>query len=886
MSEHTPLMRQYLRVKADYPDTLLFFRMGDFYELFFDDAERAAALLDITLTRRGTSAGQPIRMAGVPCHAADQYLARLVKLGEAVAVCEQVGDPDGKGPMQRRVTRVVTPGTLTDAGLVDERESCVAAAFAPPEKRGRAKNEKWGYGWLDLGRGIFRAGECEKERVAEVAARIRPAEILLPESAEAPVSGALKFLPDWRFDAGEARRQLESHFAVRGLGGFGLQGKPAATAAAGALLRYALDTQMREMSHITGVSCEDDRAFVGMNAATRKALELTESGGGGGSGFGSGSGPGSGTGPGGRGPTLRTAMDACRSVMGGRLLAETLHHPPRDLDEIRLRQDAVEALLAHPDLDALRESVAGFADLERIAARMALFSARPRDLSGLRATLNALPEFSARLQKLQKTTAEKLRRLGGLCAPPEGARNLLNRAIAENPPSLLRDGGVIASGHSEELDELRRLRSGTREYLEEMAHRERARTGLQNLRVEYNKVHGFFIEVPRAAAARAPADWQRRQTLKNAERFITPELKAHEEKVLSAEEKALALERNLYDGVLRELQPAVAGLKTAGQALAEIDLLGGFAERARTLNWRRPKFSKDDSSESFLRIVGGRHPVVEAEVEHFVANDLRLDSGRRLGVMTGPNMGGKSTFLRQAALLCVMAHCGSFVPAEEMALTGVDRIFTRVGAADDLAGGRSTFMVEMTEAADVVRNATGRSLVLLDELGRGTATYDGLALAWALAEALLEKNGCLCLFATHYFELTNLPRRGNGAFNLHVEAREHGDGIVFLHRVLEGAASRSYGLQVAKLAGVPKPVVARARKLLGDFERGARTDSPLFAAMSNSDSDPDSDAKAQAESPSKPHPVLLKLRGTSPDSLTPREALDALYELQKLAETE
>ena len=872
MSEHTPLMRQYLRVKADYPDTLLFFRMGDFYELFYDDAERAAALLDITLTRRGTSGGKPVRMAGVPYHAVDQYLARLVKLGEAVAICEQVGDPEGKGPMQRRVTRVVTPGTLTDAGLVDDRESCVAAAFAPPPKGAGKKGEKWGYGWLDLGRGIVRAGECEKERAAEVAARIRPAEILLPESADAPVSGALKFLPDWRFDASEGRRQLEAHFAVRGLGGFGLAGKPAAAAAAGALLRYALDTQMREMSHITGVSSEDDADFVGMNAATRRALELTES-----------ISTAAASADKGRGRTLLGAMDSCRSVMGGRLLAESLHHPPRDLAAVRARQEAVGALLAgpDPDLDSLRDSLTGFADLERIAARVALFSARPRDLSGLRDTLNALPDFSARLRA---ATAEKLRELGELCAPPEGARELLGRAIAETPSSLLRDGGVIAAGYSAELDELRRLRSGTRKYLEEMARRERARSGLQNLRVEFNKIHGFFIEVPRAAAARAPADWQRRQTLKNAERFITPELKAHEEKVLSAEEKALALERKLYEDVLRELSPAVAGLKAAGRAVAEVDMLGSFAERARALGWRRPHFAADDSAGAFLRISGGRHPVVESEVEHFVANDLLLDSRRRLGVMTGPNMGGKSTFLRQAALLCVMAHCGSFVPAEEMELTGVDRIFTRVGAADDLAGGRSTFMVEMTEAADVVRNATERSLVLLDELGRGTATYDGLALAWALAEALLEGGGGLCLFATHYFELTDLPRRGNGAFNLHVEAREHGDGIVFLHRVLEGAASRSYGLQVAKLAGVPRAVVSRARRLLDDFERGARTDSPLFAAAAGSGSAPES--SGEPESPPEPHPALLRLRGTDPDSLTPREALDALYELRKLADEE
>ena len=870
MKEHTPLMRQYLRVKADYPDTLLFFRMGDFYELFYDDAERAAALLDITLTKRGESAGKPIRMAGVPYHSVDQYLARLVKLGEAVAICEQVGDPEKKdGPMQRRVTRVVTPGTLTDAGLVDGRDACVAAAFAPPEKSatGKGRGSIWGYAWMDIGRGIFRAGECERDAAAEVAARMRPSEILLPESAEAPVSGALKFLPDWRFDSGEAKRKLESHFGVRGMGGFGLQNKPAAVAAAGALLRYALDTQMQEMTHITGVSLEEGSDFVGMNPATRKALELTDSL----------------SDADGKKRTLFTAMDSCRSAMGGRLLAESLHHPPRDLQLITARQDATEELAQSPALDSLRDIITGFADMERIAARLALFSARPRDLSGLRDTLNALPDFSA---KLRAMSAPKLRALGAECAPPGDARELLNRAIVENPPTVLRDGGVIAAGFSAELDELRELQSGSREYLEEMAHRERARTGLQHLRVEYNKVHGFFIEVPRAAAARAPAEWTRRQTLKNAERFITPELKEHEEKVLSAEERALSLERKLFENVLRQLQGAVSDLKTAGRAAAEADALCCFAERAKTLGWRRPEFLKagaesvsDSDAEKalpFLEIVGGRHPVVEGEVEHFVANDLRLDSGRRLAVMTGPNMGGKSTFLRQAALLCVMAHCGSFVPAESMRLCGVDRIFTRVGAADDLAGGRSTFMVEMTEAADVARNATAESLVLLDELGRGTATYDGLALAWALAEFLLERSGCLCLFATHYFELTDFPRRGNGAFNLHVEAREHGEGIVFLHRVLEGAASRSYGLQVAKLAGMPRAVISRARKLLDEFERGSRTDSPLFATESGGEK-----RTAAAE-----HPALLELRKVKPDSLTPREALDALYELRRLADEE
>ena len=863
---HTPLMRQYLRVKSDYPDTLLFFRMGDFYELFHDDAERAAALLDITLTKRGTSGGQPVRMAGVPYHSVDQYLARLVKLGEAVAICEQIGDADGKGPMERRVTRVVTPGTLTDAGLLDGRDSCVAAAFAPGVKgkgkgKGKQDGEKWGYAWLDIGRGVFRAGECEKERVPEVAARLRAAEILLPENAEAPFSGALKFLPDWRFDPEEGLRALESHFSVRGAGGFGLQNNPAAVAAAGVLLRYALDTQMREMSHITGVSREDDSAFVGMNPATRRALELTHSA------------------SGAKDPTLLRTMDSCRSAMGARLLAETLHHPPRDPDVIRARQDAVAELVSAVDiLDSLREAIAGFADMERIAARIALFSARPRELSGLRATLNALPEFSRMLGGMK---SGRLRELSSDCAPPEEARALLNRAIAENPPAVLREGGVIAAGYSAELDELRKLQGGTREYLEEIAQRERARSGLQNMRVEYNKVHGFFIEVPKAAAARAPADWQRRQTLKNAERFITPELKAHEEKVLSAEEKALALERRLFEDILRGLLSAVAQLKTAGGSAAEVDLLSCFAERARALGWRRPELAENGGEElnSFLEIEGGRHPVVEGEVEHFVANDLGLGGEGRLAVVTGPNMGGKSTFLRQAALLCVLAHCGSFVPAERMRWSGVDRIFTRVGAADDLAGGRSTFMVEMTEAADVVRNATGRSLVLLDELGRGTATYDGLALAWALAEALLEKNRCLCLFATHYFELTDFPRRGSGAFNLHVEAREHGDGIVFLHRVLSGAASRSYGLQVAKLAGVPRPVVARARKLLDEFESGAKTDSPLFAAATGP-------SGGALEKEAEPHPALAKLRAMNPDSLAPREALDALYELRKLAEEE
>ena len=871
--EHTPLMRQYLRVKSDYPDALLFFRMGDFYELFYDDAERASALLDIALTQRGVSGGKPIRMAGVPHHSADQYIGRLVRMGETVAVCEQVGDPRGKGPMQRRVTRVATPGTLTDEATVDPRGASVLAAFSPA-------GGKWGYAWMDIARGMFCAGECPPDRVADVAARIRPAETLLPESSEAPVSGALKFLPDWRFDADESRRRLESHFGVRGMEGFGLEKQPAAVAAAGTLLRYALDTQMREMPHITGVSREDDGEFVGMTAATRKALELTESLGGG------------------RERTLLSAMDSCRSAMGARLLAESLHHPPRDRDLILSRQDAVSDLAEHSDLESLRNDLSGFSDLERIAARVALFSARPRDLSGLRATFNSLPEFAGKLSRL---SSPRLQNLSSQCVPPESARALLNRAIVPEPPTVLRDGGVLAEGFSAELDELRKLQTGSRDLLEDIAVRERARTGLQNLRVEYNKIHGFFIEVPRAAAARAPADWQRRQTLKNAERFITPELKAHEEKTLSAEERARALERKLYEGVLRELQPDVAAMKSAAGALAEFDMLACFAERARARDWRRPEFADFP----VLEIVGGRHPVVEGEVEHFVANDLSLNGDRRLAIITGPNMGGKSTYLRQTALLAVMAHCGSFVPAERMKFGGADRIFARAGAADDLAGGRSTFMVEMTEAADIARNATARSVVLLDELGRGTATYDGLALAWALAESLLEKNKCMGLFATHYFELTKLPRRGNGALNLHVEAREHGDGIVFLHRVSEGAASRSYGLQVAKLAGVPRPVVLRARALLDDLERGAKTDSPLFATKSDGESDGESGKsddkwgksdgksgkslgkKSGTKAPNQKsvaHPALEKLLATDPDSLSPRAALDALAELRQMAE--
>ncbi|MGA0114732.1 MAG: DNA mismatch repair protein MutS [Burkholderiales bacterium] len=847
---HTPMMQQYLRIKSEHPDLLVFYRMGDFYELFFDDAERAARLMDITLTTRGESAGTPIKMAGVPYHAVDQYLAKLVKLGESVAICEQIGDPaTSKGPVERKVVRIVTPGTLTESALLDEKSDNLLLALH------RAGNTL-GLAWLSLSSGRFSVMETAPANLAVELERLRPAEILVAENAalEAAVPGiAIRRLPPWRFDADAARRALCAQFETHDLSGFGAQVLDAAIAAAGALLDYAKSTQGTAIAHVRALHVESERAYLRMDPSTRRNLELTE------------------TIRGEAAPTLLSLLDTCATGMGSRRLRHALHHPLTDRAQVQALHRAVAALVEGERHAAVRAALKHFADIERIAARIALASARPRDLSGLGASLHRLPALVA---ALGDAAAGHLGELAAALAPQDALTALLAAAIRPEPAAVIREGGVIADGYDAELDELRGIQDNCGAFLAELEIRERARTGITTLKVEYNRVHGFYIEVTRAQSEKVPDDYRRRQTLKNAERYITPELKTFEDKALSAQERALAREKLLYEQLLRELAPQVPALQQVAAALAELDLLAAFAERATALNWSMPEFSDDP----VIEIEGGRHPVVEAQVTPFIANDTRLSAARRMLLITGPNMGGKSTYMRQTALIALLAHCGSFVPATRARLGPLDRIFTRIGAADDLAGGRSTFMVEMTEAAYILHHATQQSLVLMDEIGRGTSTYDGLALAWAIARHLIERSACYTLFATHYFELTQLASEFRQVANVHLDAVEHKDRIVFLHSVEEGPADRSFGLQVAQLAGVPPAVIRSARKHLAELEAAAAAQAPqgdLFSAKTSS--------AAAAPSP-EPHPAVDLLRDCDPDALSPRDALELLYRLRELAQ--
>jgi DNA mismatch repair protein MutS len=839
------MMQQYLALKAKYADVLLFYRMGDFYELFYEDAEKAARLLDITLTTRGVSAGAPIKMAGVPWHSAEQYLAKLVKLGESVAICEQVGEVGAtKGPVERAVTRVVTPGTLTDAALLDEKSDNVLAAVVLGKREA-------GLAWLSLASGLFRAAETSAASVTAELQRIQPAETLVAESAPAEAlagAGALTRLADWQFDAESGRDSLARRFGTRDLAGFGLDDLPLAAAAAGALLAYAERTQGRALDHVSPPTPERSDAYVRMDPATRRNLELTE------------------TLRGAPEPTLLSVVDECMTSMGSRLLRRWLHHPLRDPPSVAARHDAVAELAdgdGREQTQAARAALRTVADVERIAARIALRSARPRDLVSLRASLAALPKLVAAMAACRAPLTASLAQ--ALAAPPD-CLALLKRAIAEEPAAMLRDGGVIADAYDPTLDELRALRSNAGAFLAELEIVERDRTGIPNLKVEYNRVHGFYIEVTNAHAEKIPADYRRRQTLKNAERYITPELKRYEDKALSAQERALALEKSLYDALLERLAAHVTALQAVARAVAELDVLAGFAAIAATRGWCRPQLTSDPC----IEIAGGRHPVVERQVEQFIANDVRLGPTRRLLLVTGPNMGGKSTYMRQAALIAILAHAGSFVPATSARFGPLDQIFTRIGASDDLAGGRSTFMVEMTESANILHNATERSLVLMDEVGRGTSTFDGLALAWAIARHLVERTRSFTLFATHYFELTRLAQDYREVANVHLDAVEHKDTIVFLHAVEEGPASQSYGLQVAALAGVPPAVIRAARRRLVELEQASVTregQPDLFAAP------------PPPEAPR--HPALDLLESIDPDAVTPREALELLYRLKQ-----
>jgi DNA mismatch repair protein MutS len=842
---HTPMMQQYLSIKAQHPDVLLFYRMGDFYEMFYEDARRAASLLDIALTARGQSAGAPIPMAGVPYHAVDQYLAKLVKRGESVAICEQIGDPNtSKGPVERKVVRIVTPGTLTESGLLEEKRENFLLAVT-------GRGSMVGLAWLSLASGAFRVAEIPIARLASALQRIAPAEVLLGEqsSVTLPPDYPLTRLADWHFDTSSAARTLSEHFGTRGLEGFGVADMPLAVGAAGALLGYARRTQGQALSHIAAITREDESDYVRMDAATRRNLELTE------------------TLRGAPSPTLFSLVDQCATGMGSRLLRHWIHHPLRDAARVRERQSAIRELRGEgerPTSKALRAGLRGLADIERIAARIALRSVRPRELAGLRATLDMLPEIAARLEAADPL----LQRLAATLAQVPASRQLLNRAIAAEPAAMVRDGGVIAPGYKAELDELRALQENTGGFLVELESRERTRTGIPNLKVEYNRVHGFYIEVTNAQVGKIPPEYRRRQTMKNAERYITPELKAFEDKALSAKDRALNLEKSLYEDVLERLQPDIALIQSIAQSVAQLDVLAALASLGTTREWVLPEIT----AEAVVEIEAGRHPVVESEIDQFVPNGCTLNPTRSMLLVTGPNMGGKSTYMRQVALLTVLACMGAPVPARSMRIGPIDQIFTRIGAADDLAAGRSTFMVEMTESANILHNATESSLVLMDEVGRGTSTFDGLALAWAIARHLAERNRSFTLFATHYFELTQLALEYKQIANVHLDAIEHGDSVVFLHAVEEGPASQSYGLAVAQLAGVPGTVVRAARRKLQQLEQQALM------------RDGQSDLFAEPVPPPEPHahPLTELLDTVVPDQLTPREALELIYRLKKL----
>jgi DNA mismatch repair protein MutS len=847
LKNHTPMMQQYLRIKAQYPDMLLFYRMGDFYELFHDDAEKAARLLDITLTTRGASAGQPIRMAGVPYHAAEQYLARLARLGEAVAICEQIGDPrTSKGPVERKVVRIVTPGTLTDEALLDDKSDATMLAIVPvAREKGR---DALALAWLTLSSGRFAAKTAASDRLGAELARLAPSEILLPEGFAHPDLAGLKAAlcrrPDWQFDADRGGRLLCEHFGVADLAAFGIEEQPALQAAAGLLLDYASHTQQTALTHLAGLRVEQDSEFVLLDAAARRTLEISE------------------TLRGETVPTLFSELDNCLTAMGSRLLKHWLHHPLRDRQVLNQRLRAIQALIDAPQAGRLaRALLKGMADLERIAARVALRSARPRDLAGLRDSLARLPDLAGVLESADDALAALADRLAFPAAPGEQ----LSRAIKDEPAAVLREGGVIRDGYDAELDELRALQSDCGGFLMAMEARERERTGIVNLRVEYNRVSGFYIEVTRAQANKVPADYHRRQTLKNVERYLTPELKAFEDRFLSASERALAREKLLYDELLEVLAGAVADLQRAAAAVATIDVLAGHALLATERRYVAPELG----DEWGLSIQAGRHPVVESRVESFIPNDLTLDPGRRMLLVTGPNMGGKSTYMRQAAHIVLLACCGLFVPAGRAAIGPVDQIFTRVGSSDDLAGGRSTFMVEMTETAGILHGATEHSLILMDEIGRGTSTFDGISIAWAVARHLAEKTRAYTLFATHYFELTQLALEFRTIVNVHLDAVETAAGLTFLHAVEDGPASQSYGLQVARLAGVPGSVIQAARRKLVMLENQQIVPSgqgDLFAPAA----------------PEASSPALDRLAAIDPDELSPREALEALYELRRL----
>ncbi|QHB16914.1 DNA mismatch repair protein MutS [Mannheimia pernigra] len=881
-TQHTPMMVQYLQLKAQNPDILLFYRMGDFYELFYDDAKRAATLLDISLTKRGQSAGEPIPMAGVPYHAVEGYLAKLVALGESVAICEQVGDPaTSKGPVERKVVRIVTPGTVSDEALLPERQDNLVAAVY--EEKGT-----FAIALLDMTSGRFLISELpNKEALSAELQRLQPAEILYAEdfSAAGILNNykGLRRRPVWEFELVTAIQLLNRQFGTQSLAGFGVEKAVIALCAAGCVLHYAQETQRTALPHINSIKLAQHSDTILLDAATRRNLELTQNL------------------AGGTENTLAAVLDKCVTPMGSRLLKRWIHQPIRDYAKLQERQQTIAAIIQHDRVGSLQPLLQQVGDMERILARVALRSARPRDLTRLRTALAQLPEIAKNSQNLTASLDKLLSQLADFSE----LHDLLERAMIENPPQLMRDGGVIAEGYNAELDEWRELSDGATQYLENLEIRERESTGIDSLKIGFNAVHGYYIQISQGQAHKAPIHYVRRQTLKNAERYIIPELKTYEDKVLKAKGASLALEKQLYDELFDILMPRLGELQLAAMALSTLDVLTNLAERAESLNYVCPTFSQT----RVVNIKGGRHPVVEQVLtDPFIANPVFLNAQRHLLIVTGPNMGGKSTYMRQIALITLMAYIGSFVPAESAEIGPIDRIFTRIGASDDLASGRSTFMVEMTEMANILHQATEKSLVLIDEIGRGTSTYDGLSLAWACAEWLAKKIQSLTLFATHYFELTGLPHQFKGVANVHLDAREHNDTIAFMHSVQEGAASKSYGLAVAALAGVPKQVIQLAKQRLAHLEEISHqtkqaNEHPqadlLFAADFSDDLQKNDDkhlclnvgfangsegtSVASNIRPLAEESDLEKaLKAIQPDELTPKQALDALYQLKKL----
>lgn len=855
LTQHTPMMRQYLTIKAENPDILLFYRMGDFYELFYDDAKKAAALLDISLTKRGASAGEPIPMAGVPYHAVEGYLAKLVQLGESVAICEQVGDPAlAKGqPVERKVVRIVTPGTVSDEALLPERlDNLLAAVYQ--------EKEKFGLATLDMTSGRFQISEPENpETLRAELQRLAPVELLYCEDFAAMTliehAKGLRRRPIWEFEPGTAVQLLNRQFGTKDLKAFGVEKAILGLCAAGCLLHYAKETQRTALPHIQSISLIENTENIQLDAATRRNLELTQNL------------------AGGTENTLAAVLDKCVTPMGSRLLKRWIHQPIRQISKLQQRQHTIKALLEQDLVSELQPHLQQVGDMERILARIALRTARPRDLTRLRTALEQLPWINQLLK-----TSPNLTALSSIIGEFSELFDLLQRAIIDSPPLLIRDGGVIAEGYNAELDEWRSLADGATQYLEELERRERESTGIDTLKVGFNAVHGYYIQISQGQAHKAPMHYVRRQTLKNAERYIIPELKTYEDKVLKAKGASLALEKQLYDEIFDQILPHLGALQLSSLTLAELDVLANLAERADTLNYVQPEFSQDIG----LHIENGRHPVVEQVIkEPFIANPVQLNSARHLLVITGPNMGGKSTYMRQTALITLMAHIGSFVPAEKAVIGQIDRIFTRIGASDDLASGRSTFMVEMTEMANILHQATEKSLVLIDEIGRGTSTYDGLSLAWACAEWLAKKIRSLTLFATHYFELTTLPEQIAGTANVHLDALEHNNSIAFMHSVQEGAASKSYGLAVAALAGVPQNVIKLAKQKLAYLEKvSAQSEDKKTQDLRNLHQSQGELALLEEDDSKKA--VLEMLEKLDPDDLTPKQALAYLYQLKTL----